>query len=288
MSVLSYFLYIRAKVIWDNRNLPSYLGPSGFRLAHLFILIVVNGLTLFALMVLFVSAAHSLAINTTMIEQWEIERHEALIQRSRRLGGFVNGPEGRRIRIVRQEFPYDIGIWKNICQGMGTSNPIAWFLPFGGGPGMDTGAKFETNGFEDAGTAWPPPDPDRMPKNSQITPTTPFMHQDDGLSTSQQEIQAFRERQEADYQRYGGTTSRPLDSIKPTVVGKDEEGNYFIEGEDGQRYSEEYEEGLDGEAGWTNSDGDRLRDYGVDEEEEDDEDDIPLGELLRRRRAKVD
>jgi palmitoyltransferase len=41
--------------------------------------------------------------------------------------------------------------------------------------------------------------------------------------------------------------------------------------------------------GWMNSQGDRLRDYGVDEEAEvlTDEDDIPLGELIRRRKAKA-
>jgi len=52
-----------------------------------------------------------------------------------------------------------------------------------------------------------------------------------------------------------------------------------------------YEEGMDGEPGWTNSEGDRLRDYGVDEEVEDEElipldadDDVPLSELIRRRK----
>lgn len=46
-----------------------------------------------------------------------------------------------------------------------------------------------------------------------------------------------------------------------------------------------FEHGADGEPGWTNSEGDRLRDYGVDEEAEDDDEDVPLGELLRRRRG---
>lgn len=46
-----------------------------------------------------------------------------------------------------------------------------------------------------------------------------------------------------------------------------------------------YEQGIDGEPGWTNAEGDRLRDYGVDEDAEDDDEDVPLGELLRRRRA---
>ena len=39
-------------------------------------------------------------------------------------------------------------------------------------------------------------------------------------------------------------------------------------------------------AGWKDSDGDRLEDFGVDEEIDFyDEDDIPLSELLKRRRV---
>jgi len=58
----------------------------------------------------------------TTIEGWEIERHETLLRRAKVLGGYLNGPDGQRVRIVRQEFPYDIGIWANFKQGMGTSN----------------------------------------------------------------------------------------------------------------------------------------------------------------------
>jgi palmitoyltransferase len=51
---------------------------------------------------------------------------------------------------------------------------------------------------------------------------------------------------------------------------------------------EEYERDLDDGLGWVNSDGDRLRDYGVDEEESEAEvadDDVPLAELMRRRKV---
>ena len=77
---------------------------------------------LFVLFVLLVTSIHSLTINMTMIERWEVERHEALIQRSKRLGGYVDASDGRRVRVKRQEFPYDIGIFKNLVQGMGTIN----------------------------------------------------------------------------------------------------------------------------------------------------------------------
>jgi hypothetical protein len=57
-----------------------------------------------------------------MIEGWEIERHETLLRRARHSGGFLDGPDGMKVRIKRQEFPYDIGIWNNLKQGMGTGN----------------------------------------------------------------------------------------------------------------------------------------------------------------------
>lgn len=294
MSVLNYFLYVRAKVIWDSRDAPAEDGPSGLQLTHLVVLIGTNCLALFALTVLFVSATHSLVINTTMIESWEIERHEALVERSRKLGGFVNGPEGRRVRIMKQEYPYDIGFWRNVVQGMGSSNPIAWFLPFGGNPGMDTATKFETNGFEHDDKIWPPVDPDRMPRTFRLPEaSSAFIHND--YSPSQQEaIDAFRRRQEVDIKRYENMPSRPLDSIKATVVRKTPDGEYVDvydtedDDEDEANYESEEEEGIDGEKGWTSKSGDRLRDFGVDESESEDEDNIPLGELLRRRRAKAD
>jgi palmitoyltransferase len=53
-------------------------------------------------------------------------------------------------------------------------------------------------------------------------------------------------------------------------------------------YESEVEEGIDGEEGWTNAEGDRLRDFGVDEDAELlAEEDVPLGELLRRRKARA-
>lgn len=67
-------------------------------------------------------ATWCLVINQYTIEGWELERHEVLLRRARVLGGFLDGPNGKRVHIVRQEFPYDIGFWSNIVQGMGTSN----------------------------------------------------------------------------------------------------------------------------------------------------------------------
>ena len=102
----------------------KYLGPSAFQLVHLFTLVAVNSVTLFALSVLFVRSLWSLGSNTTTIEGWEIERHEALLRRARVLGGYLDGPDGVKVKIERQEFPYDIGIWNNVKQGMGQSSNV--------------------------------------------------------------------------------------------------------------------------------------------------------------------
>jgi palmitoyltransferase len=270
MSILEYHLIIRCLVIWENRNLPAYLGPPVWAMAHLLVLVLVNSTTLFALGILLTRAIYSLATNTSMIESWEIERHEALVDRSRKTGGYVYANGGQRIRIERQEFPYDIGIWKNICQAMGTNNVLIWFMPFGGAPSMKQAVNWEVNGFEDESKAWPPPDPDKMPRAQRV------MAEDEAIkeySSQREEVEAFKRRQQKDHERWNKS--------KDTVEG--DSGSEEIE-----EYESEYEEGIDGEEGWTNSDGDRLRDYGVDEEAEvlaDDE--IPLGELLRRRKVRA-
>lgn len=276
--MLEYFLFQRCLPIWHNRDLPSYLGPSAYQFSHLLILILVNSTALFALSILLIHSIYSLATNTTMIESWEIERHEALIERSRKLGGFVFAPGGKRLRIVRQEFPFDIGIWKNICQGMGTRNPLLWFMPFGGAPSVDSALTWETNGFEDENTHWPPPDPDRMPRpDDQIQNRQAFVHNDSQYSSVEEEVAAFRRRQQADLKRW----EKPKKDFKYTdeIPSSDVEEDLDSESE--------YEEGMDGEIGWTNSEGDRLRDYGVDEEADVLDDDIPLSELIRRRKAKA-
>lgn len=269
MSILTYHLFTRLSILWTNRALPSYLGPPVWALVHLLVLFIVNSFTLFALGILLSHAVYSLITNTTMVESWEIERHEAIVERSRKMGGYVYANGGQKVRVERQEFPYDIGVWKNLVQAFGTSNPILWVLPFGGAPGVETGFEFEENGFEDEGKMWPPMDPDKMSSRER----GPDKVDQREYGTVEEEKEAFRRRQQNDYKRWA----------KDKLLDGEEEG------ESSEEYESDYEEGIDGEPGWTNSDGDRLRDYGVDEEAEvvADDDDIPLGELLRRRKARV-
>lgn len=267
MSLLEYYLCIRLYALWESRNLPSYLGPPIWALAHLMILFGTNSLVLFALTILLLRAAYGAAMNTTMIETWEIERHEAVVERARKNGGYVH-TNGQKLWIERQEFPYDIGIWKNLCQSMGTSNVLLWLLPFGGGPGVDSAGNWETNGFEDGDKIWPPVDPEKIARVNLATMEQPTLRV---YGSAEEEIAAFKERQRKDYERWSKGQG-----------AKDEDYDY----------ESEYEEGMDGEEGWTNSDGDRLRDYGVDEDTEIiDDENLPLGhlreELLRRRNVGV-
>jgi len=116
-------------------------------MTFLFLFLVVNSMTLFALAILLARNIWCLGGNVTTIEGWEIERHETLVYRARKLGGYLNGPDGMRLRLQKQEFPYDIGIYQNIRQGMG-SNPLFWLWPFASTPSNQSGLTFETNGFE--------------------------------------------------------------------------------------------------------------------------------------------
>ncbi len=85
--------------------------------------------------------------NITTIESWELERHETLVRRAKALGGYVDGPDGVKVKITKQEFPYDIGILRNVQQGLGGS-VMSWLWPFAASPKITSGSEFETNEFE--------------------------------------------------------------------------------------------------------------------------------------------
>lgn len=125
----------------------QYLGPTPAQLIHLFLLIAVNSLTLFAVGILFIRSVWSLAVNTTTIEGWEVDRHRALLRRARILGGYVHGPGGLKVRITRQEFPYDIGIWQNCKQGMGGSRNVSCLAKSLGPAVLTEGASYADCGL---------------------------------------------------------------------------------------------------------------------------------------------
>ncbi|KAJ5900009.1 hypothetical protein N7495_004753 [Penicillium taxi] len=277
MSYLEKRLFKRVAIVWDSRDLPSYLGPSVGQLIHLFILFVLNSVTVFGLFVLLLRVVYSLSLNTTTIESWEIERHATLVRRARALGGYLDGPGGMKVRIMHQEFPYDIGILTNIKEGMGGSwNIIGWFWPFAATPDRRTGWEFEENGFENAGVSWPPPDPDRIPMPDLDT----LNYNIATYASAREEVDAFHRRQEADFSR-----RRPFSQIQKRQKFHERYQGEHHKVEDGDEPV--YGDSDEGEEGWRNSEGENLGNYGVDIEAEfydEDEDDVPLAVLINRRK----
>ncbi|CAD6592542.1 MAG: Palmitoyltransferase [Alectoria sarmentosa] len=267
-------------MVWAGRNLPSYLGPTPAQLVVLFIFLVANSFILFALAILLARNIWCLGGNVTTIEGWEIERHETLVHRARARGGYLDGPDGTRVNIRKQEFPYDIGILQNMRQGMG-GTPLLWLWPFTATPSNESGLDFEINGFEDPSTLWPPPDPDRMPRSSNRPPfKRPFVYNED-LSAIQYNVDAFRRRQQEDLKRYDERTTT-------SIQRRPFQERYKNEGFRDKSLAFQTTESKDigsGEEGWRDSEGDRLNDFGVDEDAEFyEEDEIPLAELIRTRR----
>lgn len=343
--MLWWLVYPRMRLIfWDNSALPSYLGPSVPVLIHLVLLAIAGFLVEFALVILLVTTVRGWMLNITMIEGWEQERHEAVLLRSRRAGWWTgsgaggDGSGGGKVKIERVEFPYDIGFFANMAQAMGTRNILTWLDPLiGGGPrvskevGRGSGWEWEENGFNDREGMWPPVDPEKLRRAaagggggkgwpgsaaSRRQQQQEAESVDRRWASPQEEMAAFRARQEMDLRRRRGTSGviaelgedegiedieEEYDYVDEDSGGSGGSGGYYDEDEEEDELLEEggpsdravpvipgqgyYERGFDGEPGWTNSEGDRLRDFGVDEDVEDDDEDVPLGELLRRRKA---
>ncbi|KAI3394635.1 hypothetical protein diail_2499 [Diaporthe ilicicola] len=327
LYLLAWLLWPRLRLIfWDNSALPSYLGPSVPALVHLSLLAIAGFLTEFALLILLVTTARGWALNMTMIEGWEQERHEAVLLRARRGGWWAgSGAGGGKVAVAEVEFPYDIGFFANMAQAMGTRNILTWLDPLVGGgptvskdPGKGVGWEWEENGFNDREGMWPPADPEKLRRaaGAKGWPGSEAARQEAALvdrkwASPQEEMAAFRARQEMDLRRRRGTSGviaeldehEEIEDLDYDYVEDNSasSGGYYDEEEEQEEEEDEevaqgkavpvipgqgyYERGMDGEPGWTNSEGDRLRDFGVDEDVEDDDEDVPLGELLRRRKA---
>ena len=174
--------------------------------------------------------------------------------------------------------------------------PISWLNPLASTPSLQSGLSFQTNGFEDAGTTWPPPDPDRSyRRHAKALNTDAFTYQDSTLN-DQETLAAFKARQAADeVRRRKPFLERAEASLAKQRVeqwnGGDDDGYEF--GDDASDAEDEMEEkfgngGQEGEEGWRNSEGERLKDFGLDEDAEfydEHEDEVPLSELLARRTA---
>ena len=101
-------------------------------------------------------------------------------------------------------------------------------------------------------------------------------------ATIQDEIDAFNRRKQEDMKRFqslGVQHRKPFhDRYKRGTYAESDSDESET---DSGGYSEE------GEESWRNAEGERLRDFGVDEEAEFyDEEDIPLGVLIERRKQQ--
>ncbi|CAJ2499809.1 Uu.00g026620.m01.CDS01 [Anthostomella pinea] len=190
----------RFGALWAARHTPAYLGPTLNQLVALTTLGFAAGVTALALGVLLGATLKGWLFNTTMIEGWEIERHEAVLERRGGYGsrygddgGFWRAGDGDRDpdtspRLMADpvEFPYDVGVFANMALAMGTRNPLLWLVPFAGGPrvaplradtatGTDDGVlnsseegwSYEENGLNDREGMWPPADPDKV-RNARL------------------------------------------------------------------------------------------------------------------------
>ena len=154
----------------------------------------------------------------------------------------------------------------------------------------------QANHTLDPSMPWPPPDPDRL-----------FRAVRQPLSgsgfTQSMDVEEFRKRQAADLARYEDADGdyvvrrRPfherLGGMQKTdrtrIYDNDDndEDVLVTDDEDPEEVSPPPTVGDGaGEEGWRNKEGERLADFGVDEVTEFyDEDDLPLAEIIRRRKV---
>jgi palmitoyltransferase len=236
-----------------------------------------------ALGIILLTTTKSWVFNQTMIEGWEADRHEAVAERGGRDWWDVTGPDGETYRFEKIEFPYDIGFFANMAQAMGTSNIIWWFFPFAGSPKIDKKGKacgwtWEENGFNRKDGMWPPIDPEKIRRAAHAWPAARRDYaaelQDLDLDAEDRK-EAFRKRQQADFSRQRRLVAEleeeEHDSRSENSLDDIDDDYAFV----GQSAAQ---------TKWVNSDGERLEDYGVEEAEENLDEQVPLAELLHRRR----
>ena len=133
----------------------------------------------------------------------------------------------------------------------------------------------------DPSLPWPPPDPDRIPRSDNQLTRSRMNFDFNEDNTNQDRLAGFRRRQQEDLKRFDRGQSM---AIRRQGYRRSEYED------DSQLNSIRAETGDDHKVknltkGWQDSNGDRLDDFGVDEDVEYD-DEIPLAELLRTKRIQ--
>lgn len=130
----------------------------------------------------------------------------------------------------------------------------------------------------DSGEPWPPPDPDRIPRRQfKIEEHDPFTY---GADSSGLDVQAFRERQQKDALRFAD----PNYKYRPRSLGRAGRNDSDDEADNSQE-SNHCQDDVGSGLEWRDSEGDRMQDFGVDEEAEwYEEENLSLAEVLRRRK----
>ncbi|KAL7808539.1 zf-DHHC domain-containing protein [Trichoderma aethiopicum] len=275
---LGYFLWQRFLALWHARHMPSHLGPSLFGLVGLSASALTWSVTSLLLGLMLFGTLKSWALNRTSIEELEQDRHEANFRNGGAARDWwdLTGPDGERLQLEHVEFPYDVGFFANMAQAMGTSNVLLWFFPLAGNPRVSKtrtgpGWTWEENGFNRKEGMWPPVNPEKLRRSQREMGVSRRDYEreleDYGLSTEEQ-VEAFKRRQEEDFRRRKRNLMAELEEAEVCRLmgdrASDDEGSMF---------------------GWTHAGGDSLADYGVDENAEEEDEDVPLAELLRRRRG---
>ncbi|KAI0126946.1 DHHC zinc finger domain-containing protein [Xylariales sp. AK1849] len=324
---LLYLLLARFYALWENRHLPAYLGPTLAQLVWLTVFAFAGGIVSIALGIMLGGSARGWLFNCTMIEGWEVERWESVLERQYNTnsdGSFWSSDRDPEQRLTSEpvEFPYDIGFWDNLAAAMGTSNPLLWFFPLAGAPVVaphdldgdgvlrGTGWEYEENGMNDNEGMWPPPDPaksrqtrvwrQRQRRRQEEREREQYENERNWVSPHE-EKEAFRRRQERDLKRW--EAGKILGELEEADGGYELVGDdaYDVDGPEGYMSARPGQGGVivdEGKTGWVNADGEHLGDYGVDEDAEFDEpedivdaidgeedDEVPLGELIRRRKV---
>jgi len=276
-------LLARAYAVWVARALPAYYSPhSTGQLLLLVVLLLVAVPLWVALLALSLRTLQQTATGYTTIETWQSSRHSADV---------------RRGNARKQVYPYDVGIWENLVAAFGYQFFLPlWLNPFARSPrvgarvavpgvsgGLVAGLEWEVNGFESPDLVWPPKDPETQQHQQHALERSGVVSilQDPG----ELDVGAFRRRQAHDLKRWerGPVKAPParipnhgimsIESLAPigdSIVVADDDGE---------------EEESDG---WRNEDGERLADYGVDEEVEEDDEDVPLAILVHRKRMEAE